>query len=92
MLPGDAIRYVPGSSSPRSTIVAFRTAISMLIAFASPLSLSGFFAKLYRAYDLRFVYAAPKLEPVTSRWVWDESSPALSDPRAKDYTPRVGEE
>ncbi|MCC6230285.1 MAG: hypothetical protein IT432_13805 [Phycisphaerales bacterium] len=57
---------------------------------SSPLSLSGFFAKLYRAYDLRFVYAAPKLEPVTSRWVWDESSPALADPRAKDYAPRVG--
>lgn len=56
----------------------------------SPLSLSGFFAKLYRAYDLRFVYAAPKLEPVTSRWMWDKSSPALSDPRAKDYPPRVG--
>jgi hypothetical protein len=58
----------------------------------SPLSLSGFFAKLYRAYDLRFVYAAPKLEPVTSRWVWDETSPALSDPRAQDYAARIGTE
>lgn len=58
----------------------------------SPLSLPGFFSKLYRAYDLRFVYAAPKLEPVTSRSVWDESSPALADPRAKDYAPRVGTE
>ncbi|MBV6514439.1 MAG: hypothetical protein HPKKFMNG_00063 [Planctomycetes bacterium] len=57
----------------------------------SPLSLSGFFTKLYRAYDLRFVYAAPKLESVTSRLVWDQSSPVLSDPRTKDYTPRVGE-
>lgn len=58
----------------------------------SPLALTGFFAKLYRAYDLRFVYAAPKLEPVTARSVWDDSSPALSDPRARDYTPRVGRE
>ena len=56
----------------------------------SPLAMSGFFPKLYRAYDLRFVYAAPKLEPVTSRSVWDELSPALADPRAKDYTPRAG--
>ena len=56
----------------------------------SPLSFAGFFTKLYRAYDLRYVYAAPKLEPITSRWVWDEASPALSDPRARDYTPRVG--
>ena len=58
----------------------------------SPLSFAGFFPKLYRAYDLRFVYAAPKLEPVTSRRVWDPSSPALSDPRAQDYAARIGTE
>ncbi|MCG3197028.1 MAG: hypothetical protein GHCLOJNM_01511 [bacterium] len=56
----------------------------------SPLAMAGFFTKLYRAYDLRFVYSAPMLKTVTSRIVWDESSPALSDPRAMDYTPRVG--
>jgi len=55
----------------------------------SPLSMSGFFVKLYRAYDLRFVYAAPKLESVTARLLWDESSPALTDPRKKDYAARV---
>ena len=58
----------------------------------SPLSLSSFFEKIYRSYDLRFVYPAPNLEAVTQRLVWDESSPAFSDPRAKDYTPRVGSE
>lgn len=57
----------------------------------SQLAISGFFDKLYRAYDLRFVYAAPKLEPVTARSVWDASSPALADSRSKDYVPRVGE-
>ena len=65
------------------------TALANFPPATSPLSLSGFFAKLFRAYDMRFVYAAPKLEPVTSRWAWDASSPALSDPRAKDYMPRV---
>lgn len=56
----------------------------------SPLLLHDFFDKLYRAYDLRFVYPAPTLESVTRRLVWDESSPALADARAKDYPPRVG--
>ncbi len=58
----------------------------------SPLSHATFFAKLYRAYDLRFVYAAPNLESVTARGSWHESSPALADPRAKDYAVRVAAE
>ncbi|HVR09340.1 MAG TPA: hypothetical protein VMW75_14920 [Thermoanaerobaculia bacterium] len=56
----------------------------------SPLSIVGFFAKLYRAYDLRFVYAAPKLESVTARVVWDEASPALRECHCDEYRPRVG--
>jgi hypothetical protein len=56
----------------------------------SPLSLSTFFARLYRAYDLRFVYAAPKLESVTSRHVWSPGSPAFSNGPLLDYLPRIG--
>ena len=56
----------------------------------SPLALSGFFAKLYQAYDLRYVYAAPKLESVTSRMVWDETSPALRARAFSEYQPRIG--
>jgi hypothetical protein len=56
----------------------------------SPLLFNEFFDKVYRAYDLRFVYPAPNLEAVRRRMVWDPASPALDDPRAKDYAPRVG--
>jgi hypothetical protein len=55
----------------------------------SPLALSGFFEKMYRSYDLRFVFAAPTLSTSTSRMVWDESSPALSNLPAVDYIPRT---
>jgi hypothetical protein len=57
---------------------------------ASPLSFTSFFGKLYRAYDLRFVYAAPKLESVTARVIWDEASPALRGWPCDEYQPRVG--
>jgi hypothetical protein len=68
------------------------TVLQTYPASGSPLSFAGFFEKLYRAYDLRFVYAAPKLESMTRRLEWDPSSPALTDPRAGDYTPRVAAE
>ncbi|MGQ0629325.1 MAG: hypothetical protein ACT4PL_14645 [Phycisphaerales bacterium] len=55
----------------------------------SPLTLPTFFAKLYRAYDLRFVYAAPKLESVTERLVWSKDSPAFTNRPALDYAPRT---
>lgn len=58
----------------------------------SPLALSGFFEKLYKAYDLRFVYAAPKLESITARHVWHERSPALAGGPRQDYAARVGGE
>jgi hypothetical protein len=38
------------------------------------------------------VYAAPKLDAITSRHVWDEASPAMSGAPVLDYTPRVGVE
>lgn len=58
----------------------------------SLLSLDSFFVKLYRAYDLRFVFSAPKLEAFTKRLLWEPDSPALADPRASDHVPRVGSE
>lgn len=56
----------------------------------SPLQFSTFFERIYRAYDLRFVYAAPNLESITARHVWDEASPALVNTPALDYAARVG--
>jgi hypothetical protein len=55
----------------------------------SPLLLDGFFDKLYRQYDQRFVFAAPGLEPTTRRLAWSPDSPALADARAAGYEPRV---
>jgi hypothetical protein len=56
----------------------------------SPLSMSNFFEKLYRQYDQRFVYAAPRLETVTRRLTWDPDSPALAEERVLQYEPRIG--
>lgn len=39
-------------------------------AAGSPLAFGEFFAKLYAAYDLRFVYSAPLLERKTQRLEW----------------------
>jgi hypothetical protein len=55
----------------------------------SPLLLGDFFGNLYRHYDLRFVYAAPRLEPITRRLAWDDESPALHEERLLDYGPRT---
>jgi hypothetical protein len=66
------------------------TVIPSFPPHGSPLSISGFFAKLYRAYDLRYVYTAPQLESLTARLIWDENSPALSKLPEVDYSPRVG--
>ncbi len=55
----------------------------------SPLCFSTFFERLYRAYDLRYVYSAPSLESVTKRSLWDLASPALTRPPPVDYSPRT---
>jgi hypothetical protein len=55
----------------------------------SPLLLGAFFEKLYRQYDQRFVYAAPRLEPVTRRLAWSPESPALMETRVLEYDPRL---
>lgn len=75
----------PGQPAPGSVLANFPAA-------GSPLLLSEFFEKVYKAYDLRFVYAAPALEPQTERWAWDPASPALSDARSADYAARVADQ
>ncbi len=60
---------------------------------SSKLSFDDFFSTLYRSYDLRFVYSAPKLASRTERLEWAPESPAFKDDVfALDYMPRVAEE
>jgi hypothetical protein len=59
-------------------------------ASSSPLLLNDFFSKLYAQYDQRFIYAAPRLEPITRRVSWDPESPALSEGLVLEYEPRIG--
>lgn len=54
-----------------------------------PLRIEGFFDALYREYDLRYVFAAPKMARTTARAVWREDSPALREPLAQEFTPRI---
>lgn len=67
------------------------TMLSTFPASDSPLRYSTFFDRVYRAYDLRFVYAAPNLESVTARRAWDPLSPALNAAPNLDYAPRLAE-
>ncbi len=55
----------------------------------SALRLEGFFEMLYREYDLRYVFAAPKMASTTTRAVWHEDSPALREPLAAQFSPRL---
>lgn len=55
----------------------------------SPLLFSDFFERLYREYDLRFVYSAPALVHATRRIEWAPGSPALQQLGAADYQPRL---
>jgi hypothetical protein len=55
----------------------------------SVLSFAQFFPSLYRAYDLRFVYAAPALKAKTQRLEWAADSPALAMPAAAGLSSRI---
>lgn len=57
----------------------------------SELDFEGFFERLYRQYDERFVYAAPKLEAITRRIQWAPTSPILGDSRLGEYQVRLGD-
>ena len=56
----------------------------------SPLRIEKFFERLYRGYDQRYVFAAPKLERRTARAIWHPDSPALVEPIAGEFTVRDG--
>lgn len=56
----------------------------------SPLLFDDFFDKLYAQYDQRFIYAAPRLEPITRRLLWAPESPALNENRTLEYDARIG--
>lgn len=57
----------------------------------SALRFEGFFRTMLDRYDLRFVYGAPMLKGVTRRIFWSKDSLALSDPRMKDFVPRIAD-
>ena len=54
----------------------------------SPLRIEGFMDAIYRAYDQRYVYAAPKLAKRTVRLTWRPDSPAFDEPIAAEFDPR----
>jgi hypothetical protein len=55
----------------------------------SALSFVQFFSTLYRAYDMRFVYAAPALKSTTQRLEWAPDSPVLALPQMAGLNPRL---
>ena len=56
---------------------------------ASPLRIEGFMDAIYRAYDQRYVYAAPKLAKRTARLAWRPDSPAFGERVAREFGPRL---
>ena len=56
----------------------------------SPLRFEQLFDRMYREYDQRYVFAAPKLASRTARLVWRADSPAFQDRTSLDYLPRTG--
>lgn len=54
----------------------------------SPLRFEHAFERLFREYDQRYVFAAPRLSATTGRIVWRADSPAFSEPMARDYPVR----
>ena len=58
----------------------------------SELHFDGFFPRIYRAYDERFVYAAPSLASHTKRSEWAPESSVFNDPRITEFETRVKHE
>ena len=56
----------------------------------SPLHFEHAFERLYREYDQRYVFAAPKLAKRTARVQWRADSPAFAEDMALDYGARIG--
>ncbi len=66
-----------------------RTVVADWPSAASPLRMEKFMDAVYRAYDQRYVYAAPKLAKRTARLAWRADSPALEFPSAREFVPRL---
>ena len=57
----------------------------------SPLRMEKFMDAIYRAYDQRYVYSAPKLAKRTARLTWRADSPALEEPVVRQFDPRLSD-
>lgn len=66
-----------------------RTVVADWPSAASPLRMEKFMDAVYRAYDQRYVYAAPKLAKRTTRLAWRADSPALQFQTAWEFVPRL---
>jgi hypothetical protein len=58
----------------------------------SSLGFAHFFEKLYRVYDLRYVYAAPALASATMRREWAHDSPILDAAKAAGFECRIADD
>lgn len=58
----------------------------------SPLTIDGFFSRLYDQYDRRFVYAAPAIETTTRRVEWKLGGSIRHDERLSGFSPRATED
>ncbi len=86
----DPTKYEAVSLILASTDPGFEgTPISTYPTIESTLHFATFFERLYRAYDLRYVFTAPDLKG-NKRLIWDEDSPAFEGHHPMDYQPRVG--
>ncbi len=54
----------------------------------SPLNFENLMARIYKQYDLRFVYQAPDLRTRTERRGWHQDSGALAEWGVAEYQPR----
>jgi hypothetical protein len=73
-----------GDELPGSVVSSYPSADSIL-------NFGHFFSSIYRQFDLRFVYGAPRLRTITRRHFWHPESPALTLPVMAEFTPRVSE-
>ena len=68
---------------------ASRAALTDWPSAKSPLRIERFMDAIYRAYDQRYVYAAPKLAKRTARLTWRSDSPAFGEAVAREFLPRL---
>ncbi|MGQ0637479.1 MAG: hypothetical protein ACT4QC_22970 [Planctomycetaceae bacterium] len=89
-LRNDVSRYESIAMLLVETIPEFRGAIvGSFPPVDSQLHFDVFFPRLYRMYDLRFVYAAQALRRFTQRLEWSSESPALHEPEVTTFAPRL---